>query len=46
LITLIHRHKPYPKEYQIHANPAIFLSLGRNGGIGQLPNKGGTVLGS
>jgi NADH dehydrogenase FAD-containing subunit len=46
LITLIHRHKPYPKEYQLHANPGIFLSLGRNGGIGQFPNKGGTVLGS
>ncbi len=46
LIALIHRHKPYPKEYQLHTNPAIFLSLGRNGGIGQLPNKGGTVLGS
>lgn len=46
LIPVIHRKKPYPKEYQVHANPAIFLSLGRNGGIGQLPNKGGTVIGS
>jgi NADH dehydrogenase FAD-containing subunit len=45
LISLIQRNKPYPKEYQIHANPAMFLSIGRNGGVGQLPNKSGTIVG-
>jgi NADH dehydrogenase FAD-containing subunit len=45
LIPLIEKKKPYPKEYQIHVYPAIFLSLGRNGGIGQLPTKSGTILG-
>ena len=45
-LSSIKNKKPYPKEYQIHSNPAIILSIGRNGGIGQLPNKGGTVIGS
>ncbi len=45
LIPLIEKKKPYPKEYQGHVYPGMFLSLGRNGGIGQLPMKGGTVVG-
>ncbi len=45
LIPVLDRKKPYPKEYQIHTNPAIFLSLGRNSGVAQMPNKGGTVVG-
>jgi NADH dehydrogenase FAD-containing subunit len=45
LIPLIEKKKPYPKEYEIHLYPAMFLSLGRNGGIGQLPTKGGTIVG-
>ena len=46
LIPCIQQKKAYPKEYARHSNPAIFLSLGRNNGIGQLPNKSGTVIGS
>jgi len=45
IIPLIQKKKPYPKEYPGSPHPAIFLSIGRNGGIGQLPTKGGTVLG-
>ena len=45
LIPLIHQKKTNLKEYQPHLNRAIFLSLGRNNGIGQLPNKSGTVIG-
>jgi NADH dehydrogenase FAD-containing subunit len=45
LIPLIEKKKPYPKEYPVHTNRAIFLTIGRNGGIGQLPTKGGTILG-
>ena len=45
LIPLIHQKKAYPKEYELHPNKAIFLSLGRNGGIGQLPTKGGMLIG-
>lgn len=45
LIPLIHQKKSYPKEYQVHTNRAIFLSVGRNSGIGQLPTKGGMLLG-
>ena len=46
LIPCIQQKKAYPKEYARHPNAAIFLSLGRNSGIGQLPNKGGTLIGS
>lgn len=45
LIPLIEKKKPYPKEYKTHVHPGIFLSIGRNGGIGQLPMKSGTILG-
>lgn len=45
LISLLDRKKPYPREYQIHPNPAMFLTIGRSGGVGQLPNKSGTVVG-
>ena len=45
LIPCIQQKKAYPKEYARHPNAAIFLSLGRNSGIGQLPNKGGTIIG-
>jgi NADH dehydrogenase FAD-containing subunit len=45
LISLIQRNKPYPKEYKIHAHPGMFLTGGRNGGVGQFPTKGGTVVG-
>jgi len=45
LIPLIQRKKPYPKEYQIHLYPGMFLTIGRNGGVGQLPIKSGTLVG-
>ena len=45
LIPLLHHKKPYPKEYQVHTNRAIFLSVGRNAGVGQLPTSGGMVIG-
>lgn len=45
LIPSIHQKKTNLKEYQPHTNRAIFLSLGRNNGVGQLPTKSGTVIG-
>ena len=45
LLPLLHQKKPYPKEYEPHRNTAILLTLGRNGGIGQLPTKGGMLVG-
>ncbi len=45
LIPLLQRKKPYPKEYQSHLYPGMFLTIGRNGGVGQLPIKSGTVVG-
>ncbi|CAF0739959.1 unnamed protein product [Adineta steineri] len=45
-LTLIDKKKPYPKEYQIHQYPLILLTIGRNGGIGQIPNKSGTIIGN
>jgi NADH dehydrogenase FAD-containing subunit len=45
LIPLIKNKKSYPKEYQVHTTPAAIISIGRNGGVGQLPVKGGPVIG-
>ncbi|CAF3672553.1 unnamed protein product [Rotaria sordida] len=45
IIPLIENKKPYPKEYEVHVNPTILLSIGRNGGVGQLPNKNGMIVG-
>jgi len=45
LIALLEKRKPYPKEYQLHVHPGIFLSIGRKGGIAQFPNKSGTLVG-
>ncbi len=45
LIPLIQQKKPYPKEYRSHRYPAMLLSIGRNGGLAQLPNKSGTIIG-
>ncbi|CAF1311647.1 unnamed protein product [Adineta ricciae] len=46
LIVLIEKQKPYPKPYQIHTNSLILLTLGRNGGVGQLPTSSGTLIGN
>ncbi|CAF1182268.1 unnamed protein product [Rotaria sp. Silwood1] len=46
IIPLIEKKKSYPKEYKIQSHRAILLSIGRNGGIGQLPIKGGMTVGS
>lgn len=44
-IPQIHQKKTNLKEYQPHLNRAIFLSLGRNNGVAQLPTKSGTIVG-
>ena len=46
LIPIIERNKPYPKEYQPAQYPAMFVTLGRKGGVGQMPNKNGFIVGS
>ncbi|CAF2723537.1 unnamed protein product [Rotaria sp. Silwood2] len=46
IIPLIEKKKSYPKEYHTHVNRAILLSVGRNGGVGQLPTKSGIAVGS
>ncbi len=46
LIVLLKNKKSYPKEYQIHSDPMIAVSIGRNGGVAQLPITGGIVVGS
>lgn len=45
LISLMDKKKPYPKEYQGHSYPLMALTIGRQGGVGQLPTKGGAVIG-
>ncbi|CAF4044959.1 unnamed protein product, partial [Didymodactylos carnosus] len=36
LIPLIQQNKPYSKEYQPSPYPVMLLTIGRNGGVGQL----------
>ena len=45
LIISIQQKKPYPKEYQTHPYVGMFITIGRNGGIGQMPNKWRTLCG-
>ncbi|UJR34420.1 hypothetical protein I4U23_021827 [Adineta vaga] len=46
LIPRIELNKGYPDEYRSQKHQTMFVTLGRNGGVGQLPTKGGTVVGS
>ncbi|CAF1159794.1 unnamed protein product [Adineta ricciae] len=46
LIPIIERNKPYPKEYQPGQYPAMFVTLGRKGGVGQMPTKSGFIVGN
>ncbi|UJR17285.1 hypothetical protein I4U23_004179 [Adineta vaga] len=46
LIRLIEGKKSYPKEYQASQYPVMFVTVGRNGGTGQLPIKSGLVVGN
>ncbi|CAF1241415.1 unnamed protein product [Rotaria magnacalcarata] len=45
LIPLLHKKKSTPKEYKVNPNAALLVSIGRNGGAGQLPF-GGITIGS
>lgn len=45
LIPQLQNKKSNPKEYSAQTKPAILISLGRNGGVGQLPILFGPVVG-
>ncbi|UJR31621.1 hypothetical protein I4U23_019103 [Adineta vaga] len=46
LITLIDKKKSYPKPYQKHLYPLMLLTIGRHGGVGQLPTSNKTLIGN
>ncbi|CAF1301973.1 unnamed protein product [Adineta steineri] len=43
-ITRIEHKKDFPEEYRPAKHPAMLVTLGRNGGVGQLPTKGGSTI--
>ncbi|UJR12396.1 hypothetical protein I4U23_016573 [Adineta vaga] len=46
LIRIIEGKKSYPKQYQSSQYPGMVVTIGRKGGVGQVPTKGGFIIGN